>query len=35
MPTEQFDALVAALDVQDDAPNLARAFAHERRFVRH
>lgn len=33
MPAEQFDALVAALDVADDTPNLARAFAHERRFV--
>ncbi|MGL5927532.1 MAG: DUF1778 domain-containing protein [Dermatophilaceae bacterium] len=33
MPAEQFDALVAALDVPDDAPNLARAFAHRRRFT--
>jgi uncharacterized protein (DUF1778 family) len=33
MPAEQFDALVAALDVPDDTPNLARAFAHKRRFV--
>lgn len=33
MPAEQFDALVAALDVPDDTPNLTRAFAHERRFV--
>ena len=33
MPAEQFDALVAALDVADDAPNLARAFARQRRFV--
>lgn len=33
MSAEQFDALVAALDVPDDTPNLARAFAHERRFV--
>jgi len=32
MPAEQFDALVAALDVADDTPNLARAFAHQRRF---
>lgn len=33
MPAEQFDALVAALDVPDATPNLARAFAHKRRFV--
>jgi uncharacterized protein (DUF1778 family) len=33
MPAEQFDALVAALDVAEDAPNLARAFARPRRFV--
>lgn len=33
MPAEQFDALVAALDVPDDTPNLARAFDRERRFV--
>lgn len=33
MPAEQFDALVAALDVPDETPNLARAFAHKRRFV--
>ncbi len=33
MPAEQFDALVAALDVVDDAPNLAKAFARQRRFV--
>ena len=33
MPAEQFDALVAALDTADDAPNLARAFARPRRFV--
>ncbi len=32
MPAEQFDALVAALDVPDDTPSLARAFARERRF---
>lgn len=30
---EQFDALVAALDVPDETPNLARAFVWERRFV--
>jgi uncharacterized protein (DUF1778 family) len=33
MPAEQFDALVASLDMVDDAPNLARAFARQRRFV--
>ena len=33
MPAEQFDALVAALDMTDDTPNLARAFARTRRFV--
>lgn len=33
MPAEQFDALVAALDVVDDTPNLARAFADKRRFI--
>lgn len=33
MPAEQFDALVASLDIADDAPNLARAFARPRRFV--
>lgn len=33
MPAEQFDALVAALDVPDDTPNLARVFERERRFV--
>ena len=33
MPAEQFDALVAALDMADDAPNLAHAFARPRRFV--
>ena len=33
MPAEQFDALVAALDAPDETPNLARAFAHKRRFV--
>ena len=33
MPAEQFDALVAALDVADDTPNLAQAFARRRRFV--
>ncbi|MGH3502234.1 MAG: DUF1778 domain-containing protein [Nocardioidaceae bacterium] len=33
MPAEQFDALVAALDVADDTPSLARAFAQKRRFI--
>lgn len=33
MPAEQFDALVTALDIADDVPNLARAFARPRRFV--
>ncbi|MGH3274331.1 MAG: DUF1778 domain-containing protein [Streptosporangiaceae bacterium] len=33
MPAGQFDALVAALDTPDDTPNLARAFARERRFI--
>jgi uncharacterized protein (DUF1778 family) len=33
MPAEQFDALVAALDVPDHTPNLARAFARQRRFA--
>lgn len=32
MPAEQFDALVAALDLAQDTPNLARAFAQPRRF---
>lgn len=33
MPAEQFDALVAALDVPDDAPRLAHAFSRAKRFV--
>lgn len=33
MSAEQFDALVDALDVADDTPNLRRAFAQQRRFV--
>jgi uncharacterized protein (DUF1778 family) len=33
MPARQFDALVASLDVADETPNLARAFAGRRRFV--
>ncbi|WP_347350089.1 DUF1778 domain-containing protein [Intrasporangium sp.] len=33
MSAEQFDVLVAALDVPEDAPSLARAFARDRRFV--
>ena len=34
MPAEQFDAMVASLDHRDQAPNLARAAARERRFER-
>ncbi len=33
MAAEQFDALVASLDVPDETPNLARAFAHKRKFI--
>lgn len=33
MPAEQFDALIAALDVPDETPTLARTFAHKRRFT--
>lgn len=33
MPAEQFDALVAALDVPDEAPHLAHAFSRAKRFV--
>jgi uncharacterized protein (DUF1778 family) len=33
MPAAQFDSLLASLDTPDYAPNLARAFAHKRRFV--
>jgi len=33
MPAEQFDGLVAALEMADDTPNLAQAFARPRRFV--
>lgn len=33
MHAEQFDALVAALDLAEDAPSLAHAFARPRRFV--
>lgn len=33
MPADQFDALIASLDQPDDTPNLARAFAHKRRFT--
>jgi uncharacterized protein (DUF1778 family) len=33
MPADQFDALIASLDAPDDAPALARAFAHKRRFT--
>jgi uncharacterized protein (DUF1778 family) len=33
MPAAQFDVLVASLDIADETPNLARAFARQRRFV--
>jgi uncharacterized protein (DUF1778 family) len=33
MPAAQFNALVASLDVADQTPNLARAFASRRRFA--
>lgn len=33
MPAEQFDALMATLDVADDTPKLAQVFAYKRRFV--
>jgi uncharacterized protein (DUF1778 family) len=34
MPADQFDSLMASLDVPDEAPNLARAAGRPRRFVR-
>ncbi|MEV7043877.1 DUF1778 domain-containing protein [Amycolatopsis sp. NPDC051061] len=34
MPAEQFDALFASLDIADEAPELAKAFAAPRRFKR-
>ncbi len=34
MPAEQFDALINALDVPDEAPELARLAAQQRRFSR-
>lgn len=34
MPSEQFDAMIAALDTADAAPRLARAAAQSRRFQR-
>jgi len=34
MPAEQFDVMVASLDVGDQVPNLSRAAARERRFER-
>ncbi|TQF74864.1 DUF1778 domain-containing protein [Rhodococcus spelaei] len=34
MPAEQFDALIHALDVADDAPNLEKLAAEPRRFAR-
>lgn len=30
MPAEQFDELLASLDIPDDAPNLARLFARDK-----
>ncbi|WP_431956119.1 DUF1778 domain-containing protein [Nocardia lijiangensis] len=34
MPAEQFDAMMSALDVADDAPALTKAAAKPRAFVR-
>ncbi len=34
MPADQFDSLMASLDVPDEAPNLACAAARPRRFIR-
>jgi uncharacterized protein (DUF1778 family) len=34
MPAEQFDAMLAALDVPDDAPALARLAQRERKYHR-
>jgi len=34
MPADQFDALLESLDVADEAPGLAKAFARPRRFER-
>ncbi|MGF6885394.1 uncharacterized protein (DUF1778 family) [Nocardia sp. GAS34] len=34
MPAEQFDAMIRSLDIADDAPELAKAVARGRRFVR-
>lgn len=34
MPAEQFDALIASLDVPDPAPKLAEVAARPRRFTR-
>ncbi|MBU3062652.1 DUF1778 domain-containing protein [Nocardia sp. NEAU-G5] len=34
MPAEQFDAMIRSLDTADDAPELAKAVARGRRFVR-
>jgi uncharacterized protein (DUF1778 family) len=34
MPADQFDALIAALDEPDEAPRLAQAARHPRRYTR-
>ncbi|NNH75902.1 DUF1778 domain-containing protein [Nocardia uniformis] len=34
MPAEQFDAMIASLDIPDEAPALAAAAAKPRRFTR-
>ena len=34
MPAEEFDALIQALDMADDAPNLEKVAAQPRRFAR-
>jgi uncharacterized protein (DUF1778 family) len=34
MPAEQFDALISALDMADDAPNLEKLASQPRRFIR-
>jgi len=34
MPAEQFDAMIQSLDIADDAPELSKAVARGRRFVR-
>jgi uncharacterized protein (DUF1778 family) len=34
MPAEQFDALIASLDVADEAPQLSQLASRPRRFIR-